>query len=265
MTNILTEGSSKIFISRGDRTLMTFKDDIHGAMRTDQITGTGKFRKIFTYHFYRYMQARGINTHLDDSQGSALTDAGIFVHMLQPIKIEILVRNVARGHWCDDHKFPIFEGGEIFKTPIVEFCLKWKHQRKDGTIIDDPRISPELIIALHSLAKDPNVRGNMLVSLDEAEKLRTLALDINNLYQELLREPGWILEDFKFEVGIDKDRNFILIDEISPDSSRIRDKSGASLTKDLFRQKKSQHEIVLSYELLAQAAEKCLSMENSHE
>jgi phosphoribosylaminoimidazole-succinocarboxamide synthase len=64
------------------------------------------------------------------------------------------------------------------------------------------------------------------------------------------------LEDFKFEVGVDKNRNFILIDEVSPDCSRIRTKSGDSLTKDLFRQRKPEHEICHSYKLLADAIEK---------
>ena len=256
MTNILIEGSSKMFIAQNDRILMVFKDDVHGAMRTKQITGTGKYRKIFTYYFYRYMQENGINTHLNDSYESALSDEGIFVYMYQPIKIEIIVRNVARGHWCDLHKFPIFKSGEVFKKPIVEFCLKWKHQREDGSIIDDPRISLELAVALHNSAKDPNFRGQMLLDLSEGKKLYNLALTINDLYKNLLIQQDWILEDFKFEVGIDKDRNFILIDEISPDCSRIRTKAGDSLTKDLFRQKKSEFEICFSYKRLAEAIEK---------
>lgn len=255
MTKILIEGSSKIFIAQKNKILMSFKDDIHGAMRTKQIAGTGKFRKIFTYYFYRYMQANGIKTHLNENYGSALSAEGIFVHMYQPIRIEIIVRNVARGHWCDPHKFPIFKPGEVFAQPIIEFCLKWKHQRNDGSIIDDPRISPELAVALHKSAKDPNFQGQMLLNLAEGKKLYKLALAINNLYKNFLIQQAWILEDFKFEVGIDKDRNFILIDEISPDCSRIRTKSGDSLTKDLFRQKKPELEIYLSYKRLAEAIE----------
>ncbi len=265
MTNILTEGSSKIFILEKNKVLMMFKDDIHGAMRTGQITGTGKMRKLFTYYFYRYLQFNGIDTHLDDMNGSALLDKGILVKFYQPIKMEIIVRNVARGHWCDTHKFPVFAGGEVFKKPVVEFCLKWKHIREDNSIIDDPRISPELAIALHKQAKDPNIRGQLLVNLNEGKKLLHLALKINQLYQNFLSEQDWILEDFKFEVGVDSKRNFIVIDEISPDCSRIRTKTGDSLTKDLFRQKKSDSAIYLSYKCLAEAVEKKITGNNAHE
>ena len=192
MNNVLIEGSSKIFTLQEDGLLMAFKDDIHGGMRIGQIAGTGKYRKIFTYYFYRYMQANGINTHLDNRGEFTLSDGGIYVRMCQPVKIEIIVRNVARGHWCDSHKFPIFEDGKVFKKPIVEFCLKWKHRRTDGSIIEDPRISPELAIALHKSAKDQSICGNMLLNLNEGKKLYKLALDINKLYCKLLIQHGWI-------------------------------------------------------------------------
>ena len=81
-----------------------------------------------------------------------------------------------------------------------------------------------------------------------------MALAINTHYKAFLLKHGWILEDFKFETGIldgDDGRRFLLIDEISPDSSRIRDEKGNSLTKDLFRQRRDEGEIYASYELLA--------------
>ncbi|MCB1135666.1 MAG: hypothetical protein KDK78_05300 [Chlamydiia bacterium] len=121
MTQHLIEGSSKIFEQRGPQVLMRFKDAIHGAQRASSIQGTGELRQEFTYHFYRYLESKGIRTHLDESNGCALTGDGIWVRKLNPVKIEILVRNVARGHWVDAHKVPVFAGGTVFDTPIVEF------------------------------------------------------------------------------------------------------------------------------------------------
>ncbi|MCB1135665.1 MAG: hypothetical protein KDK78_05295 [Chlamydiia bacterium] len=95
----------------------------------------------------------------------------------------------------------------------------------------------------------------MIVNEQEAETLRRLALDINEAYRAFLSEQGWILEDFKFEVGTEEGRSFVLIDEISPDCSRIRDAEGNSLSKDLFRQRRPEQEIWEGYKRLKDAME----------
>ena len=250
MKQKLIEGSSKIFYPVDEQQiLMTFKDDIHGAQREKSIIGTGGLRKEFSYYFYRLLDQHGIPTHLVD-----LTDEGIVVKRCQPVKIEVLVRNVARGHWVDNHKIPLFEGGQRFDSPVVEFCLKMKKELNNGNLVDDPRINPALSVALHRYALDPEIRGNMIKNLSEAEEIENLALNINTIYQGFLHDLGWILEDFKFEVGVlPGTRQFILIDEISPDCSRIRDAEGNSLTKDLFRQRRSDEEIFAGYLKLREA------------
>jgi len=264
MTQFLIKGSSKIFRQEKEQVLMIFKDTIHGAQREGFIEGTGHLRKAFTYYFYRFLERHGIRTHLDESQGCALTEDGIIVHQLKPVRIEIIVRNVARGHWVDPHKVPVFKGGTVFDEPIVEFCLKWKCEKEDGTLIDDPRISPAVAIALHKHAKDPSIRDHMIPDEEEAETLQKLAIAINNSYRDFLAQHGWILEDFKFEVGVGPDRNFIVIDEISPDCSRIRDKAGNSLTKDLFRQQRPAEDIYEGYRLLKEAIEELANQETHH-
>lgn len=254
------EGSSKIFYPLHDGySLMAFKDAVHGAMREDSINGTGDLRKEFTYYFYRLLEKKGIATHLSKETKGVLSREGIKVRQLKPVKLEIIVRNIARGHWVDAHKIPLFNGGEVFDPPIVEFCLKMKKTLEDGRVLDDPRITPPLAVALHRSAKDPDIRGRLLFSVDEAEQLTHMALSINSTYRTFLAREGWILEDFKFEAGIDPElssRQFILIDEISPDSSRIRDQQRNSLTKDLFRQKKSHEEIRKGYLKLRDAVKK---------
>lgn len=244
----IIEGSSKQFFPRDSSTyLMTFKDCIHGASRAGKIDGTGFLRQAFTYYFYRLLELKGISTHLT---ADPIQPEGILVKAIHPIKLEVIVRNVARGHWVDVHKIPLFEGGEILDPPLVEFCLKLKTTLPNGQEIDDPRVSPELVLHLHKYAKDFTIRQKLLLSLEESEKLKQMALMINQHYAELLSQVGWVLEDFKFEVGVlpeDSSRQLFLIDEISPDCSRIRDKEGRSLTKDLFRQKRPEEEIYQGY------------------
>jgi phosphoribosylaminoimidazole-succinocarboxamide synthase len=255
---VLFEGSSKRFFAHdGDVLLMQFKDDIHGANRADAIEGTGALRKRFAYFFYRYLEQNGIKTHLAPSV--EMREDGILVRRADPVKIEVLVRNVARGHWVDAHKVPIFPAGVVFEEPIVEFCLKMKEELPDGRLIDDPRINCAVAVALHTGAKDAAFRGHMIESVTEAEELEALARKVNELYRVFLAGHDWILEDFKFEVGVmpedDGTRSFVLIDEISPDCSRIRDGDGNSITKDLFRQRKPHSEIFAAYETLANAIE----------
>lgn len=259
MKKSVLSGSSKQFYEiDAQRFLMTFKDDIHGNNRSDHILGTGLFRKEFTYYFFRYLEKKGIKTHLDDS--AALQDEGVIVKQCQPIKLEIIVRKHARGHWVDAHKVPLFEGRTIFDQPIIEFCLKMKTRLENGTLIDDPRINGALTIALHKHAKDPAIRHHLLQNELEVHQVESLALDIYTHYHTFLQKHEWLLEDFKFEIGLIKSANatrqFVVIDEISPDCSRIRDPHGNSLTKDLFRQQRPAEEILKQYSRLAQAIKK---------
>jgi phosphoribosylaminoimidazole-succinocarboxamide synthase len=250
MDQILIDGSSKVFwkIAEGSSVRMSFKDDIHGAGRHSSISHTGHFRREFTYYFYRVLEKNGVFTHLTKDP---LREDGIITHFCRPIYIEVLVRNVARGHWVDAHKVPLFEAGAAFSQPIIEFCVKEKLVLENGTVLDDPRIPPALAIELGRHSRDSKFRGHMPENEAEIEQITQMALAINRVYLEFMKAQNWILEDFKFEVGR-VGNQIVLMDEISPDSSRVRDASGASLTKDLFRQKKSETSILQSYQTLAE-------------
>ena len=52
----------------------------------------------------------------------------------------------------------------------------------------------------------------------------------------------------KMELGFDEDRNIVVIDEISQDCIRANDmKTEKSLTKDSFRQMKTDEEVLNTY------------------
>jgi phosphoribosylaminoimidazole-succinocarboxamide synthase len=271
---------------------VVFKDAIHGAGRSSSVAGTGKLREEFSYHFYRLLEREGIPTHLARSYcGRHLLDHerqsqdGLLVRRLEMIALELICRYVGRGQWSDPHKWPIIEPGHVFGDPVFECCLKWRcrvpnlaFQRLSPGLHrcwrvlgwtplrsvllpadvdrDDPRIGPDLAVALNVCATDPRVRGHVLRSADEWEQLRRLALRVNSLLRDFLASVGWVLEDGKFEVGIDpglSTREFVVADEYSQDSCRIRTLTGESLTKDLFRQSKSASEIYDGYARLAEA------------
>jgi phosphoribosylaminoimidazole-succinocarboxamide synthase len=64
-----------------------------------------------------------------------------------------------------------------------------------------------------------------------------MARQVNDILKEFFLTKGLNLVDFKLEFGYDKDKNIILIDEISPDNCRFWDvTSGEKLDKDRFRQ-----------------------------
>jgi phosphoribosylaminoimidazole-succinocarboxamide synthase len=269
-----------------------FHDTIHGAGRQRVVAGTGRLREQFCFWFYRLLEREGIQTHLarrwngaEIGRSGALLARGLLVTRLQMVPLELLCRYVTRGHWVDAHKFPVFVGGIRLNDPVFEMCLKWRQAVQElqyvrlspwqrhlhavlrktslrGMLLpetqlrDDPRINADLAVALHQHAASPKLRGRLLQTREEADQLRSLTLRVNDLLAEFLGSQGWILEDGKFEVGVSERgerREFIVADEYSQDSARIRDRRGHSLSKDLHRSMKPDAEIYDGYARLADA------------
>jgi len=75
--------------------------------------------------------------------------------------------------------------------------------------------------------------------------------EVNEQLQKIFGEIGMDLIDFKLEFGYDCDGNFILADEISPDSMRLWKKGTKErFDKDLFR--KNEGDIVEAYKYILQ-------------
>lgn len=283
---LLFDGKSKEFWTTPEPgvLLVRFKDVMHGAGRERVVRGTGRLRERFCYWFYRLLEREGVRTHLT---ARALAPDGLYVVRLEMLALELVARFVTRGHWVDAHKYPLFDGGVELSEPVTELCLKWQedvqaleyerlspwqkrlHRTLHGTALgpllvprtarrDDPRIGVDLALALHEHARSPRVRGHLIASRDEGEELRALTLRVNALLRAFLRTQGFVLEDGKFEVGVapgSRSRKFIVADEYTQDSSRIRDRRGHSLTKDLHRNMKPDTEIYDGYAKLADAME----------
>jgi phosphoribosylaminoimidazole-succinocarboxamide synthase len=88
---------------------------------------------------------------------------------------------------------------------------------------------------------DPIVTEDQAISFgwaseEEIQKIKNMALQVNQLLKDLFKPLGITLVDFKLEFGKTKDGEIILADEISPDTCRFWDSSsGDRLDKDRFR------------------------------
>lgn len=291
MEKIIIHGSSKDFYETPDSNAykVVFKDVVHGRGRESVIAGTGRLREEFCYYFYKFLESQGIETQLvkksTDSTTSrlkALLPQGFLVQKLEMIPLELIARFKARGHWVDVHKIPLFQAGTLFKEPVVEFCLKWKNPVNNITyeqysasekfywgllksmglskfllpqthIVDDPRVTFDLVRELHHQALDPKFHNKLVTTRDEWQYLRDICVKVNSHLRDFLASQGWILEDGKFEVGRLMDGRIVVGDEYTQDSSRITDKHNNSLSKDLFRQQKSPAEIYDAYAKLTEA------------
>ena len=75
-----------------------------------------------------------------------------------------------------------------------------------------------------------------LVTYDELKQIYAMAAEINRLLIELFAQVNVTLVDFKMEFGYTSDGQIVLADEISPDTSRLWDKTtGERLDRDRFR------------------------------
>ncbi len=75
-----------------------------------------------------------------------------------------------------------------------------------------------------------------LATSDQIQKMKSLALSINQHLRELFQTVQIDLIDFKIEFGVNSKNEMILADEITPDCCRLWDqKTQEKLDKDRFR------------------------------
>jgi phosphoribosylaminoimidazole-succinocarboxamide synthase len=87
----------------------------------------------------------------------------------------------------------------------------------------DPMLNEDIALALN------------LASREELAKLRTIALNVNDVLKRYFAGLGILIPDFKLEFGRHKS-GILVADEISPDTCRFWDKNTKkSFDKDVFR------------------------------
>ena len=124
----------------------------------------------------------------------------------------------------------------ILEKPLLEYCYK-----KDE--LEDPLISKEHIYSFGWATEK------------EIKLIDTMTLRINDLLSGIFRGIGIKLIDFKIEYGKSwnndtKEKEIILVDEISPDTCRLWDiKTEKKLDKDRFR--KDLGNVIQAYQEVA--------------
>lgn len=211
---LLYEGKAKRIYETAEKDvlLVEYKDDAtaFNGEKKDVLQGKGILNNEISSLLFSKLANEGLESHFvkQVSQHEQL------VKKVDIIPLEVVVRNVAAGSLV---KRLGLQRGRLFNTPIVEFYYK-------DDDLGDPLINVDHIHALN------------LATSDELEKMRTVALQVNDKLMTIFNQIDIQLVDFKLEFGRDSKGNVLLADEISPDTCRLWDvKTGESFDKDLFR------------------------------
>ncbi len=174
------------------------------------IAGKGRLNNLISAALFQYLTREGIPNHFV----SVISDHEQLVRQVTILPLEVVVRNVVAGSLA--RRLGLKEG-EPLSRPILEFYYK-------DDDLGDPLVTEEHIDAL-GLAKPKDL-----------QEIKQLALEVNRLLKKFFEERNVILVDFKLEFGQTKEGQWLVADEISPDTCRLWDsQTKEKLDKDLFR------------------------------
>ncbi|MBL0930817.1 MAG: phosphoribosylaminoimidazolesuccinocarboxamide synthase [Alphaproteobacteria bacterium] len=212
------EGKAKILFEGPEpgTIIQYFKDDAtaFNNKKKGTITGKGVLNNRISEFLMTRLEEMGIPTHFI----RRLNMREQLVREVEIVPLEIIVRNVAAGSFCQ--RFGLQEGAPLPRS-IIEYCYK-------NDELGDPMVSEEHITAFGwADTRDP-------------DDIIALTLRINDYLSGLFLGVGIKLVDFKIEFGRHwnehDEMRIILADEISPDSCRLWDvKTNEKMDKDRFR------------------------------
>ena len=165
------------------------------------VEGKGKIGLTISKYFIELMEKNGIPTHF---LGADIDKNLMQVKQLTVPKLEFVLRYFTAGSMC--RRFTLPEGIP-FDPPYKEVTLKDDEQ-------GDPLITERLC-----LMKDMLIPGVFDQGLELVEK-------VGEVLKAELAKMDLQLIDFKIEVGYDKDGKVYVVDEITPDIWRVKDKNG---------------------------------------
>jgi Phosphoribosylaminoimidazolesuccinocarboxamide (SAICAR) synthase len=165
------------------------------------VDGKGKVGLAISKHFFELMEQNGIPTHY---LGADVSAGLMKVRNLTVPPLEFVLRYVSAGSMC--RRFTL-EEGIAFEPPYLEVTLKDDEQ-------GDPLISERLC-----LLKGILVAGQYDEALDVLVK-------VGEVLKNELASMDLALLDFKIEIGYDESGKMYVVDEITPDIWRVRDKDG---------------------------------------
>jgi phosphoribosylaminoimidazole-succinocarboxamide synthase len=165
------------------------------------VEGKGKIGLRISKYFFEIMEKNGIPTHY---LGADIDKCLMQVRKLTVPKLEFVLRYYTAGSMC--RRFTLPEGIP-FDPPYKEVTLKDDEQ-------GDPLISERLCLMKNMLLPGMYDEGLRLVEqVGEVLKRELAAMDLK-------------LIDFKIEIGYDEAGKVYVVDEITPDIWRVKDKNG---------------------------------------
>jgi phosphoribosylaminoimidazole-succinocarboxamide synthase len=237
----LLEGKAKILEINHEESfcLMQFKDVLtaFNGKQFEEAPDKGKLNASISAKLFEFLNKQKIQTHFIAQEN----ENTLKVKPLEMLRLEVIVRNYAAGSLCRRLCLP--EGRKLQKT-IVQFHLK-------DDSLDDPLLTEDEITELELLNKS------------SFRQIKNLSLMINWLLQGVFKQAGICLVDAKFEFGLDKDGNYVLADELSPDNMRLwldysnENSQILKLDKDRFRENLGG--LIQSYEQVLKKLEQTLS------
>ncbi|MBR4895764.1 MAG: phosphoribosylaminoimidazolesuccinocarboxamide synthase [Clostridiales bacterium] len=165
------------------------------------VEGKGKIGLRISKYFFEIMEKNGIPTHY---LGADIDHCLMQVRRLTVPKLEFVLRYFTAGSMC--RRFTLPEGIP-FDPPYKEVTLKDDEQ-------GDPLITERLCLMKGMLKPGMYDEGLRLVEqVGEVLKRELCAMDLQ-------------LIDFKIEIGFDEAGKVYVVDEITPDIWRVKDKNG---------------------------------------
>ncbi|MFI3116148.1 MAG: phosphoribosylaminoimidazolesuccinocarboxamide synthase [Clostridia bacterium] len=191
--------------------IIEYKDDAtaFNGQKKGTISGKGVINNVMSAKMFEMLEKHGIETHHIE----LLSDRASRVKNVTIIPLEVIVRNIAAGSFCQ--RLGVEEGLEL-KRPLFEICYKDDN-------LGDPFITEEIADILD------------LGTKEQIATIKEMALKINEIMKVFFLEKNILLVDYKLEFGM-FDGRIVLADEISPDTCRFWDKNTKEkLDKDRFR------------------------------
>lgn len=215
---IYTTNDSSKYIAEFRDSLTAFNGD-----KKSEAPKKGYYNAQISRKIFEMLEENGIQTHY---KGMA-SDIDMIVDIVDIIKLEVIVRNIAAGSITKKYPMP---AGKVFEKPIIVFDYKSDEYQ-------DPMINEDIAAALG------------VATYEEMAYLKETALKINSILVPYFDKNGYLLPDFKLEFGRINGK-IVLADEISCDTCRIWDKvTKESFDKDIFRFEKG--DITKAYETVA--------------
>lgn len=244
--NIVIEGKSKKFYEVYDIDgglhngilFMVFKPHLRSvtSKREGNIEGTDIERLHVTNYIYSKLEDAGTRTHRVRGNEKIMTIdgmKGMLVYKTETIPIEFIVRYYAAGSIV--RLYPsLVKPNMRFNTPLYKFDLK---QDVSVAGVDDPTLNESYIVGLELLTRE------------QLEIAKEMLGAIGEIVRKIIYKGEMTLIDMKMEFGFNSDNQIVLIDEISQDCIRANDTyTWESMTKDAYRNMKSDAEVLAKYE-----------------